>query len=84
MQNYDEAYFREKANRGAGTIWLILMVIVSIYYGVKMSQGEVATEWFVLFSIIGWGTYLGAGISLKIKGMDFVYYKNVNLCAVVL
>ena len=75
MQNYDEAYFREKANRRAGTIWLILMVIVSIYYGVKMSQGEVATEWFVLFSIIGWGTYLGAGISLKIKGMDFVYYK---------
>ncbi len=75
MQNYDEAYFRAKANRRAGTIWLILMIIVSIYYGVKMSQGEVASEWFILFSIIGWGTYLGAGLSLKIKGMDFKFYK---------
>jgi len=77
MQNYDETYFRTKANRRTGTIWLILMVIVSIYYGVKMSQGEVATEWFILFSIIGWGTYLGAGLSLKIKGMDFKFYKWV-------
>ena len=75
MQNYDEAYFRAKANRRAGTTWLTLIIIVSIYYGVKMAQGEVGKNWFIMFSSIGWGIYLFAGIMLKLKGMDYKKYK---------
>ena len=75
MQNYDEAYFRAKANRRAGTTWLTLIIIVSIYYGVKMAQGEVGKNWFIMFSTIGWGIYLFAGIMLKLKGMDYKKYK---------
>lgn len=75
MQNYDVKYFDGKANRRAGTTWLVLMLIVTIYYGVKMSQGVISTEWYVLFSAIGWTEYLVAGILLKIKGMDFAGYK---------
>ena len=41
MQTYDEAHFRAKANKRAGTTWLMLLIIVSIYYGVKMAEGEV-------------------------------------------
>lgn len=75
MQTYDEKYFNAKANRRAGTTWLTLMLIVTIFYAAKMAQGEISINWFILFSIIGWVEYLGAGILLKIKGMDFAGYK---------
>lgn len=75
MQNYDEKYFNAKANRRAGTTWLALMVIVTVYYGVKASSGEVNKDWFIVFSVIGWIQYFAAGIALKIRGMDFAGYK---------
>lgn len=75
MQNYDVKYFDGKANRRAGTTWLVLMLIVTVYYGVKMTQGIIGKEWYVLFSAIGWSEYLIAGICLKIKGMHFPGYK---------
>ncbi|MBQ9140726.1 MAG: methyl-accepting chemotaxis protein, partial [Lachnospiraceae bacterium] len=75
MQNYDEKYFNAKANRRAGTTWLSLMLIVTIYYGVKTLQKEMSVNWFILFSVIGWAEYLGSGIFLKIKGMDNARYK---------
>ena len=77
MQSYDEKYFNAKANRRAGTTWLTLMLIVTIYYGAKMSQGEVGTNWFILFSLIGWAEYVGGGLLLKIRGMDHQNYKWV-------
>lgn len=75
MQNYDQKYFDAKANRRAGTTWLTLMLIVTVFYGVKMASGEVSTNWFILFSTVGWGEYLTAGILLKIKGMEWSGYK---------
>ena len=75
MQNYDEKYFNAKANRRAGTTWLALMLIVTVYYGVKASSGDINKDWFVVFTTIGWIQYFAAGISLKTKGMDFAGYK---------
>ena len=75
MQNYDEKYFNAKANRRAGTTWLALMLIVTVYYGVKASSGDINKDWFGVFTAIGWIQYFAAGISLKIKGMDFAGYK---------
>lgn len=75
MQNYDQKYFDTKANKRAGTTWLTLMLIVTIYYGVKMSQGAISMEWFILFSVIGWAEYIFAGLLLRFKGMDHPNYK---------
>ena len=77
MQQYDEKYFRAKANRRAGTTWLTLMIIVTIYYAAKMAEGEVGKTWFILFSAVGWGEYIFGGLMLKIKGMDNENYKWV-------
>lgn len=77
MQSYDEKYFSAKANRRAGTTWLTLMLIVTIYYWAKMRVGKVSTEWFIVFSIVGWAEYLSGGILLKLKGMDSPKYKWV-------
>ncbi len=75
MQNYDEAYFRAKANRRAGTTWLMLLIIVSVYYGAKMVGGEVNQPQYILFTVVGWLQYVGSGIFLKVKGMDSPVYK---------
>ncbi len=75
MQNYDEAYFRAKANKRAGTTWLILLIIVSVYYGVKMAEGEVHQYQYIMFTVVGWLQYFGSGIFLKVKGMDEPGYK---------
>ena len=75
MQQYDEKYFRAKANRRAGTTWLTLMIIVTVFYAAKMMDGAVKTNWFILFSVVGWGEYIFGGLMLKIKGMDHENYK---------
>lgn len=75
MQQYDESYFKAKANRRAGTTWLTLMIIVTIYYAAKMMDGDVGKNWFILFSVVGWGEYIFGGLMLKIKGMDNENYK---------
>lgn len=75
MQNYDEGYFRAKANRRAGTTWLCLMFIVTIFYAAKMAKGEVGQNWFIMFSVIGWIEYIAAGIMLKVKGTAWNGYQ---------
>ena len=77
MQSYDEKYFLAKANKRAGTTWLTLMLIVTVYYAVKMTEGEVGLKWFIMFSAVGWAEYIFGGIMLKVKGMDNPSYKWV-------
>lgn len=75
MQSYDEKYFNAKTNKRAGTAWLVLLLIITMFYGVKVMEGDVHAEWFILFSSIGWIEYIVAGILLKVKGMDYSGYK---------
>lgn len=78
MQNYDEAYFRAKANRRAGTTWLILLVFVTIYYCSKESVGTWDNRtWKIVMTVVGWSTYIIAGLLLRFKGMDFKGYKYI-------
>lgn len=78
MQNYDEKYFNAKANKRAGTTWLVLLIFVNVYYGVKVTQSDyMSTSWQIITAVIGWGSYIVAGILLKIKGMDYKGYKYI-------
>ncbi len=74
-QSYDEKYFKSKANRRAGTTWLMLVFIVTLYYGVKMSEGVIDSAQFIVMSVVGWIEYLIGGLLLKFKGMDYGKYK---------
>ena len=75
MPTYDEKYFNAKANSRAGKTWLTLMIIVTVFYGVKMTQGAIGQQWFILFSSIGWAIFLSAWILLKIKKDNFDGFK---------
>lgn len=75
MQNYDQSYFDAKANKRAKTTWVVLMIIVTVFYGAKMASGEVDIGRFIAFTVIGWVEYFVARIMMLIKGNDYAGYK---------
>ena len=75
MNTYDEKYFKSKANRRAGTTWLTLIIIVTIFYAAKIGEGALTMNRFIILTAVGWGEYILAGITLKVKGMDYDNYK---------
>ncbi len=46
MQEYDESFFRAKANKRAGITWLALILIATVYYGIKTKSGEITKGYF--------------------------------------
>lgn len=77
MQEYDESFFRAKANKRAGIIWLALIFIATIYYGIKTKNGEIARGYFIAFTVVGWVTYITGYIVSMIKGKAAKEYKWV-------
>lgn len=77
MQEYDESFFRAKANKRAGITWLALIFIATIYYGIKTKNGEIAMGYFIAFTVVGWVTYITGYIVSMIKGKAAKEYKWV-------
>ena len=77
MQEYDESFFRAKANKRAGIAWLALIFIATIYYGIKTKNGEIARGYFIAFTVVGWVTYITGYIVSMIKGKAAKEYKWV-------
>ncbi len=77
MQNYDEMYFREKANMRGGITWIILMFLITVYYAAKLVSGMVSGSWYAMLLVFGWAGYIIGGLCLKIKGMSYDKYKYI-------
>lgn len=77
MQEYDESFFKAKANKRAGITWLALIFIATIYYGIKTKNGEIARGYFIAFTVVGWVTYITGYIVSMIKGKAAKEYKWV-------
>lgn len=77
MQEYDESFFRAKANKRAGITWIALIFIATIYYGIKTKNGEIARGYFIAFTVVGWVTYITGYIVSMIKGKAAKEYKWV-------
>ena len=77
MQEYDESFFRAKANKRAGITWLALIFIATIYYGIKTKNGEIARGYFIAFTVVGWVTYITGYIVSMIKCKAAKEYKWV-------
>ena len=75
MQKYDQEFFRAKANRMAGIVWLALIVIITIFYGSKVNSGKLSANFFAIYAVVGWGTFLVAGILCKVKGPAYDRYR---------
>ena len=75
MEQYDEKYFRAKANIRAGITFLVVMVLTTVFYFFKMNKGEVEQDWFIKMVAIGWSLFLAASLSITFKGRDYKYYR---------
>lgn len=75
MEQYDESFFRKKANQRARTTYLIVMTLTTVFYLFKMTKGEVEQGWFIAMTSIGWATFLFVSLTLFIKGRDYKNYK---------
>ena len=77
MEKYDESFFRAKANRKAGGTWLVLAIIITIYYGIKMTKGEFAIGYFIASMFVGWTGIVVTAVVLKVQGFASKSYKWV-------
>ncbi len=75
MQEYDESFFIAKANKRGGITWFILMIIVSVYYGIKVGTGKLDVGYFFMFFTVGWLSFIISKVLLKVKGEDNKNYK---------
>ena len=75
MQEYDESFFIAKANKRGGITWFILMIIVSVYYGIKVGTGKLDVGYFFMFFTVGWLSLIISKVLLKVKGEDNKNYK---------
>lgn len=75
MQEYDESFFITKANKRGGITWFILMIIVSVYYGIKVGTGKLDVGYFFMFFTVGWLSFIISKVLLKVKGEDNKNYK---------
>ena len=75
MQGYDERYFNARANKRAGTTWLTLLLIQTVFYLWKMSGGAISKGWVAAFCGIGWSIFAVSVLILVIKGADFKGFK---------
>ena len=75
MQEYDESFFITKANKRGGVTWFILMIIVSVYNGIKVGTGKLDVGYFFMFFTVGWLSLIISKVLLKVKGEDNKNYK---------
>ena len=75
MQEYDESFFITKANKRGGITWFILMIIVSVYYGIKVGTVKLDVGYFFMFFTVGWLSFIISKVLLKVKGEDNKNYK---------
>ena len=77
MQDYDESFFIAKANKRASITWFVLLLIASVFYGIKVGRGQLKEAYFAGFFVAGWLSYLGGRILLRFKHADSLRYKWV-------
>ncbi len=75
MEQYDEKFFRAKANMRAGTTFLVVMLLTTIFYFFKMNKGEIEQDWFVKMAVIGWSLFFAASLSIVFKGKDYKHFR---------
>lgn len=74
---YSEKRFRQLANKLALAIWIALVAILSIAYTIEVAKGAKGVSFFAAFLALAW-LPVGAGVlTLKIKGMDTRWFKEV-------
>lgn len=74
---YNEELFKEKANKKAKFVWLILSAVLTISYLTEFIKGQRSMGYFILFSVWCWIPYLVGNVVLKVFGGATRIYREI-------
>ncbi len=74
--DYNESYFRQKANKRVMTIWMIISTVLTIAYIIEAITGKRTIPYTMVFLIVCWTPIILAFLFIKFKGMDTTYCKE--------
>lgn len=73
---YNEQLFKEKANKKACVVWLILCLLLTISCITDTIKGLHTPGYLFITSLLGWSTFFSGFIFLKVKGTASNRYKD--------
>lgn len=74
---YNEIFFKERANKKVKNIWLFFNLLLSANYGSTISQGMITPQYFLIFEILCWVPFFIGIIALKIKGKSTSAFRYI-------
>lgn len=66
--DYNEIFFKERANKKVKNIWLIFNILLTANYGADMGNGLLTPQYYLTFVTLCWIPFIIGIILLKIKG----------------
>lgn len=73
----NEVYFKKSANKKALVIWLVLCVVLTVINAIDVARGDHGVPYFIAYMCFCWIPFFFGLLMLKLKGMDFAYYKDI-------
>lgn len=74
---YNEVYFKKKANQKAMIVWSAMCALLSVIYLRQISKGIITVNYYFVFLAFAWIPLLLGLLELKIHGMTSKFYKDV-------
>ncbi len=74
--NYDEDYFKKRANMSSLSMWLLLNVILTALYILEVAKGGRTLGYLAIFLSICWVPFLLGLLVLKLKGGSTWIYRE--------
>lgn len=74
---YDEKKFAASANKKAMSMWLILMIVLSIGYVIEVIRGMRSIQFLIGMELVSWVPFVSGLIVLKVKGWHSKHYQDI-------
>lgn len=75
--DYDEKEFQARANRIARGMWLAMLLVLTMSFGIKVAKGQTSAIYYVLMLLCGWLPFAGGVVLLKVQGGHAKRFKEV-------
>ena len=74
--NYDEEYFKKKANYSALSMWMTINIILTVLYIIEVFKGGRDVPYLIVFLSICWLPFIAGYLVLKLKGESTWIYRE--------
>lgn len=78
--DYDEKEFQARANRIARGMWIAMVTVLSLVYGMKAAKGQTSPIYYSILLALGWIPLITGIVILKIKGGNWKQFKDFFAC----